>query len=139
LSQRLNVRENMPEPQARRILLVEDDRFLRRAAEASLKRKGYQVVTAQDGEEALRLVRTERPDLILLDLIMPKVQGFEVLRVLKTDAEMSAIPVIVLSNLGQDQDREATLAAGAVAHLVKANISLEELVATVDRVLTLGA
>lgn len=127
--------ENVTQPQGRRILLVEDDHFLRKAAQTSLKRHGYQVVTASDGEEALRLVRTEKPELILLDLIMPKVQGFEVLRALKADAETAAIPVIVLSNLGQDHDRDATLAAGAIAHLVKANISLEELVATVDRAL----
>ena len=119
----------------KRILLVEDDRFLRKAAETSLTRHGYHVVTACDGEEALRLARSEKPDLILLDLIIPKVQGFEVLRTLKADAEMAAIPVIVLSNLSQDHDRDATLAAGAMAHLVKANISLEHLVATVDRAL----
>ena len=120
---------------ARRILLVEDDRFLRKAAETSLKRHGYHVVTASDGEEALRLVRTEKPELILLDLIIPKVQGFEVLRTLKADAQTASIPVIVLSNLSQENDRDATLAAGAIAHLVKANISLENLVATVDRAL----
>jgi CheY-like chemotaxis protein len=120
---------------ARRILLVEDDHFLRKAAEASLKRHGYQVVTAVDGEEALRLVRTEKPELILLDLIIPKVQGFEVLRRLKAAEETAGIPVIVLSNLSQDHDRDATIAAGAVAHLVKANISLENLVALVDRAL----
>ena len=124
------------QPQARRILLVEDDRFLRKAAATSLKRHGYHVVTASDGEEALRLVRTEKPELILLDLIIPKVQGFEVLRTLKADAQTASIPVIVLSNLSQEDDRNATLAAGAIAHLVKANISLEELVATVDRALT---
>jgi len=121
--------------QARKILLVEDDRFLRKAAETSLKRHGYHVVTAADGEEALRLVHTEKPELILLDLIIPKVQGFEVLRTLKADARTASIPVIVLSNLSQEHDRDATLAAGAMAHLVKANISLENLVATVDRAL----
>lgn len=119
--------------QGRRILLVEDDRFLRKAAETSLKRHGYHVITASDGEEALRLVHSEKPELILLDLIIPKVQGFEVLRALKADAQTAAIPVIVLSNLSQEHDRDATLAAGAIAHLVKANISLETLVETVDR------
>ncbi len=69
------------------ILLVEDDRFLRRAAEATLKRSGFTVVVAADGEEALRVVGPSRPDLILLDLIMPKIQGFEVLRRLKEDPD----------------------------------------------------
>jgi CheY-like chemotaxis protein len=131
--------DDTTQARARRILLVEDDRFLRKAAETSLKRHGYHVVTASDGEEALRLVRTEKPELILLDLIIPKVQGFEVLRTLKADAQTASIPVIVLSNLSQEHDRDATLAAGAVAHLVKANISLDELVATVDRALAGGA
>ena len=127
--------ENVTRSQAHRILLVEDDRFLRKAAQTALTRRGYHVETACDGEEALRLVRADKPELILLDLIMPKVQGFEVLRVLKADAETASIPVIVLSNLSQDHDREVTRAAGAVAHLVKANMSLDEVVATVDRVL----
>ncbi len=87
-----------------RILLAEDDRFLRRAAEATLRRHGFDVLTAVDGEEALRLARAERPDLVLLDLIMPKLQGFEVLRALKEDAATANIPVVVVSNLGQDND-----------------------------------
>jgi CheY-like chemotaxis protein len=71
--------------EARRVLLAEDDRFLRKAAETALKRHGFAVVPAVDGEEALRLARAEPPDLVLLDLIMPKMQGFEVLRALKAD------------------------------------------------------
>ncbi|HEX9408656.1 MAG TPA: response regulator, partial [Methylomirabilota bacterium] len=63
-----------------RILLAEDDRFLRKAAETTLKRNGFEVITATDGEEALRAVGTCNPHLVLLDLIMPKIQGFEVLR-----------------------------------------------------------
>ena len=72
---------------APRILIVEDDRILRRAAETTLKREGYRVVTAADGEEALTAARAEPPDLILLDLIMPRMQGFDVLRALKQDWE----------------------------------------------------
>lgn len=120
---------------ARRILLVEDDRFLRKAAQTALTRHGFHVETASDGEEALRLVGAEKPELILLDLIMPKIQGFEVLRALKADPETASIPVIVLSNLGQDRDLEVTREAGAAAHLVKANMSLDEVVAAVERVL----
>lgn len=120
---------------AKKILLAEDDRFLRRAAEAALKRAGYTVLAAADGEEALRQVRAERPDLVLLDLIMPKIQGFEVLKALKEDPATAAIPVIVLSNLGQDTDVRRALDGGAVAYLVKANLSLDDLVARVGRTL----
>ena len=117
------------------ILLAEDDRFLRRAAEVTLRRRGYAVTTAADGEEALRLARADLPDLILLDLLMPKVQGFEVLRALKADPSTRGIPVIVLSNLSQPKDRDATVAAGALEHLVKAHLSLDELADSVGRAL----
>jgi DNA-binding response OmpR family regulator len=124
----------MAEP-TRRILLAEDDRFLRKAAETALKRQGFTVLVAVDGEEALRMARAEVPDLLLLDLIMPKLQGFEVLRALKADAATAAIPVIVLSNLGQDSDVKQAMEAGAVAYLVKANLSLQDLVKRVGEVL----
>ena len=116
------------EQPAKRILLAEDDRFLRRAAESALKRAGFTVLPAADGEEALRLARAEKPDLVLLDLIMPKLQGFEVLKALKADPATAMIPVVVLSNLGQDGDVQRALESGAVAYLVKANLSLDELV-----------
>jgi CheY-like chemotaxis protein len=122
----------------RRILLAEDDRFLRKAAESSLRRSGFRVLTASDGEEAVRLARAEAPDLILLDLIMPRLQGFEVLRVLKADPATAAIPVIVLSNLGQDSDIQQALSAGAVTYLIKANLPLQDLVKRVEEALNEG-
>lgn len=122
-----------------RILLAEDDRFLRRAAEATLRRHGFDVLTAVDGEEALRLARAERPDLVLLDLIMPKLQGFEVLRALKEDAATASIPVVVVSNLGQDNDVRQALEAGATAYLIKAHLGLQELVVRVQAALRTGA
>jgi DNA-binding response OmpR family regulator len=121
--------------QTGRILLVEDDRFLRRAAEASLKRNGFTVLTAADGEQALRMVTGEPFDLILLDLILPKLPGFEVLRSLKSSTETASIPVIVLSNLGQDDDVKHAMELGAQAYFVKANLSLEELVRQVAETL----
>lgn len=126
-------------PTSARILLAEDDRFLRRAAEATLRRHGFDVLTAVDGEEALRLARAERPDLVLLDLIMPKLQGFEVLRALKQDETTAGIPVIVISNLGQDNDVRQALEAGATAYLIKAHLGLEELVVRVQAALRAGA
>jgi CheY-like chemotaxis protein len=120
-------------PGVHRILLAEDDRFLRKAAAGMLRKLGHTVIAAEDGEEALRLARAELPDLILLDLIMPKIQGFEVLRSLKADPATCGIPVIVLSNLGQDTDVHTTLEAGAAEYLVKVNLSLTELAAAVGR------
>lgn len=117
------------------ILVAEDDRFLRKAAEAKLRQSGFTVLAAVDGEEALRLARAEAPDLILLDLIMPKLHGFEVLRAVKEDPATSPIPVIVLSNLGQERDVKQAMEAGAVAYLIKANLSLRDLVSRVEEAL----
>jgi DNA-binding response OmpR family regulator len=116
----------------RRVLIVEDDRFLRRAAEARLRQEGFGVLTAADGEEGLRVACKELPDLILLDLIMPKMQGFEVLRALKRIETTAGIPIIILSNLSQETDRTRCLEAGAAGYLVKANLSLQELVRVVE-------
>ena len=122
----------------RRILVAEDDRFLRKAAEMALKRQGYTVRTAADGEEALRMAQSELPDLILLDLIMPKLNGFDVLQALKKDAPTAHIPVIILSNLGQDRDVQQAMDAGAAAYFIKTDLSLHALVQRVEETLTAG-
>jgi DNA-binding response OmpR family regulator len=123
---------------ARRVLLAEDDRFLRRAAEARLRRHGLEVLTAADGEEALRVARAEPLDLVLLDIVMPKLDGFEVLRLLKEDEATARVPVIILSNLGQERDVAQAKALGALAFLVKAHLSLQDLVDRVDAALATG-
>lgn len=110
-----------------RILLVEDDRFLRRAAEASLRQRGFTVTVAADGEEALAKVRAEIPDLILLDLLMPKLTGIEVLRALRAEEATKKIRVLILSNSSREQDLEAIKELGVTDYLVKANLSLQEL------------
>lgn len=120
------------ESQARRVLLAEDDRFLRKAAAAMLRRQGFTVLTAEDGQEALRVAQAETPDLILLDLIMPRMQGFEVLKALKGDPQTAPIPVVILSNLGQESDSKAAGEMGALDYWVKANLALEELVRRVQ-------
>ncbi len=111
-----------------RIVLAEDDRLMRKAAETALTRGGFRVSSAADGEEALRLVRAEIPDLVILDLIMPKLQGFEVLKSLKEDPNTSGIPVIILSSLSQDQDKQEAMSSGAFAFFNKGSLSLGELV-----------
>ena len=111
----------------KRILLVEDDRFLRRACEIGLQRLGFTVVTAADGEEGLRLARTEAPDLILLDILMPRMSGIEVLRALKADEGTRNIPVLVLSNSSREDSMQQAMTLGAIGYLVKANLSLDQL------------
>ena len=121
-----------------KIVVADDDRMFRKAAETTLRRQGYSVVTASDGEEALQLIRSERPDIIVLDLIMPKLQGFDVLQVLKQDSVTAAIPVIVLSSLTQEQDKQEALDLGAIAYFNKSTFSLGELVKQVESTLTKG-
>jgi CheY-like chemotaxis protein len=120
---------------ARRILLVEDDRFLRRACEVSLRQRGYAVTTAVDGEEALRKVAAETPDLILLDLLMPKMTGTEVLKALRADQATREIRVLILSNSSREQDIEEINALGVSGYFVKADLSLQALGEMVARLL----
>jgi two-component system KDP operon response regulator KdpE/two-component system response regulator VicR len=121
-----------------KIVVADDDRMFRKAAETTLRRQGYAVTTASDGEEALQLIRAEQPDIIVLDLIMPKLQGFDVLQVLKQDSVTAAIPVIVLSSLTQEQDKQEALDLGAVAYFNKSTFSLGELVKQVETTLSKG-
>ncbi len=123
------------ETKGKRVLLVEDDRFLRRACEASLRQLGLIVLTAIDGEEALQLARAELPDLILLDLLMPKLPGVKVLRTLKAEEKTCGIPVLVLSNSSREQDMREVVSLGAVGYWVKADLSLKELGDRVMRIL----
>ena len=111
----------------KRVLIVEDDRFLRRACQARLEQQGYTILTAQDGEEALRIARTEVPDLILLDLLMPKLNGLEVLRVLRAEEGTRAVPVLVLSNSSRQEDVQTIRDLGISGYFVKANLSLQDL------------
>jgi CheY-like chemotaxis protein len=121
------------EPRPKKILVAEDDLFLRRAVASILRRNGFDVVTASDGAEAIARIRDERPDLVLLDLVMPKMHGFEVVSAAKRDATTAEIPIVVLSNLGRDADLQRCRDLGAVDYLVKAELSLDALVDYVRR------
>lgn len=111
----------------KRVLLVEDDKFLRRACEKSLRQQGFNVATAVDGEDALRAIQAEPPDLILLDILMPKVTGTEVLRALRSDERTRAIPVLILTNSSKESDVREIEKLGVAGYRVKSNLSLEEL------------
>ncbi len=110
-----------------RILLIEDDKLLRRACEVSLRKRGFVVSTAIDGEEGLRQARAEAPNLILLDMLMPKLSGIETLEALKKDEQTRNIPVVILSNSSIDSDIQKAKALGAIGYLVMASLSLQEL------------
>lgn len=110
-----------------RILLIEDDKFLRRACEASLKKRGFTVLTAADGEEGLEQARAGAPDLILLDMLMPKLSGLETLERLKAEEATRAIPVVILSNSSIETSIQKARELGAIGYLVKASLSLREL------------
>lgn len=119
---------------AKKILFVEDEPGLQKAVGEVLTQEGYEVLTAADGEEGLSKAK-EQPDLVLLDLILPKKDGFEVLKEMKADDKMKDIPVIVLTNLEGTGDVEKALELGATTYLVKANYELDDVVAKVKEFL----
>lgn len=102
-----------------KILVVDDDQDVRLLMGVRLRKSGYDVVTAEDGEEAVRIVRQAKPDLILLDLGLPKMDGYEVCRTLKSGPETCGIPIIILSAKSQQTDREQASAAGAESYMAK--------------------
>ncbi len=118
-----------------KILIIEDDQFLRGLITRKLEKEKYVISEAVDGEEGLRKIREEKPDLILLDLILPSLDGFEVLREAKSDPEVKDIPVIVLSNLGQKEDVDRAFSLGAVDYLIKAHFTPEEIIEKVKKVI----
>lgn len=107
--------------------MIEDDRFLRRACETGLKKRGFIVLTANDGEEGLQQARSVSPDIILLDMLMPKMNGLETLIELKKDEQTRGIPVVILSNSSIEADMQKAKELGAAGYLVKASLSLQEL------------
>jgi DNA-binding response OmpR family regulator len=118
-----------------KILIVEDDKFLRGLIAQKLDKEGYQVVEALDGEDGVKKAGAERPNLILLDLIMPGVDGFQVLSRIKSDQDLKDTPVIILSNLGQEEDIKKGMALGAADFLIKAHNTLEEIIGKIETIL----
>lgn len=119
----------------KKILFIEDESALQRAISKYFPENGFHVISALDGEAGLRLARSESPDLILLDLILPKKDGFDVLKELKADDKTKDIPVIVLTNLGGTADVEKALEMGARTYLVKTSYQLDEVVGKIKQVL----
>ena len=117
------------------ILFIEDESALQKTFGEILKQEGHEVVSALDGEIGLRLAKEKKPDLILLDLILPKINGFDVLKTLKEDKETKGIPVSVLTNLEGIGDVDKALELGATTYLVKAQYTLEEVVEKIKKAL----
>lgn len=117
-----------------KVLIVEDDAFLAGIYSSKFQSEGFLVEHAGDGEEALKLAQ-HGPDIILLDILLPKMDGFEVLKHLKKDAKTKDIPVILLTNLGQKSDVEFGLKQGAADYLIKAHFMPQETVEKVKKVL----
>src|SRR3989338_1976412 len=119
----------------KKILCVEDEEALQQAMGKMLEQHNYNVLKALDGEIGLKVAQKEMPDLILLDLILPKKNGFEVLEELKNDQATKNIPVIVLTNLEGSAEVERALSLGATTYLVKANYNLNDVLAKIKGVL----
>ncbi len=120
-----------------RILLIEDDQFLRELMTTKLKREGFDVLIAVDGREGASMIQTERPQLVLLDIILPGLDGFSVLQQTRTssDPKVATIPIVLLSNLGQDSDVQKGRQLGATDYLIKANLTIDEIIKKIRRYL----
>ncbi|NQU82661.1 MAG: response regulator, partial [Parcubacteria group bacterium] len=119
-----------------KVLVIEDDKFLRELIVRKLSgEKELDIVDAADGETGLKVFEKEKPNLVLLDLILPGIDGFEVLSQIKQNPALSSIPVIILSNLGQKTDIDKGIKLGAIDYMVKAHFTPNEIVNKVKQVL----
>lgn len=119
-----------------KILIIEDDKFLRELIVRKLSsEENFEIVNAVDGESGLKAFKESKPDVVLLDLILPGMDGFEVLTKMKQDPALSPVPVIILSNLGQKDDVERGMKLGAVDYMVKAHFTPNEIVEKVKQIL----
>ena len=118
------------------ILIVEDDEFISDVYQRKLLLEGFEVALAKDGEEALRTIRERRPDLVLLDIMIPLKDGFQVLSDLRADAGLSDIRVVVMSNLSQGKDIAHAKELGALDYIVKSNIALPDMVQRIRKALS---
>lgn len=118
-----------------RIMLVEDDKSLREIYSIRLVAEGYDIISAGDGEEALALAVRHKPELIIADVMMPKISGFDMLDILRSQPETSKIKVIMMTALSSDEQRQRGEALGAERYLVKSQVGIEDVIATVHEVL----
>lgn len=122
---------------AKKLLIVEDDQFTLNAYSVKLKSAGFEIKTALDGSEALEILNSYNPDLILMDLVMPKKDGFTFLSEIKKNDRLKNIPVIIASNLGQNEDITRGIKLGAVDYVVKPDLTLNELISKIKTILNI--
>jgi DNA-binding response OmpR family regulator len=118
-------------PNQKLVLLVEDDPFLSNILMMKLQKEGLNVIHAVDGDDALTKLNEGSYEMVLLDLILPKKNGFEVLETMRKDSRFENTPVIIVSNLGQDSDMEKARSLGVIDYIVKERLSIDDLVAKV--------
>jgi DNA-binding response OmpR family regulator len=121
--------------EGKKVLWVEDDAFLSDLVAVKLKRQGCVAYYAKDGEQAIEILKTTTPDIILLDLVLPGMSGFDVLSQIKANPVCKSVPVMILSNLGQGKDIERSMKLGAVKHLVKAEHDLDDIIGEIVTIL----
>ena len=121
----------------KKILIMEDDKFLSEMYSTKLKEAGFEIIIADDGEEGLRLIKEKMPDLVLLDIVLARMDGFEVLQNLKKDKSLKDILVVALTNLGQKEEVEKGISLGADDYIIKAHFTPTEVVAKVKKMLKL--
>ncbi|MBI3634157.1 MAG: response regulator [Candidatus Yonathbacteria bacterium] len=112
----------------KKVVVVEDDEHISKVYEIKLAKENINTMVAQDGEEAVTMITAEKPDLIILDLMVPNKDGFGVLEDIKKDPVLAKIPVIVLSNLGQKKDQDRAFALGVNEYLVKMDYSIQDII-----------
>lgn len=117
------------------ILIVEDDQFFRDLLKKKLSSLGYNIIEAPNGEKGIELAKEKKPDLIILDLLLPNIDGFEVLSKVRTNSETSSTPVIIVSNLGQQEDVERGLKLGATDYLIKSQFDIESITSKIRNIL----
>ena len=118
-----------------RVLLVEDDDFLRDICEIKLRKEGFDVMTSADGLDAFKKIKDTKPQLVLLDVILPGMDGFDILKQTKENTETALIPIIMLTNLGQDNEVKKGLDMGAEDYIIKAHFTVDEIVEKVRSII----
>lgn len=119
----------------KKILVVDDDQFFAKTLEAALPKEKYSLVTAEDGEMGLEKLKSEKPDLVVLDMMMPKMDGATFLKKMQESTELPKVPVLVSSNLSSVKKISDVMAMGAVGYVIKSDESLESIVQDIERVL----